>query len=126
MFSDLREFIKVVEESGDCKVVEGADWDLEMGAITDLMSLSPNPPLLMFDKIKGYEAGYRVASNLFATPRRTALGLGLPLEAKGIELVKALRDKIKGGIKPLPPVEVDTGPVKENILTGDDIDVFKR
>jgi len=125
VFSDLREFIKVVEESGDYKVVEGADWDLEIGAITDLISLSPNPPLLMFDKIKGYEAGYRVASNLFATPRRTALGLGLPLEAKGIELVKALRDKIKAGIKPLPPVEVDTAPVKENILTGDDIDVFK-
>jgi 4-hydroxy-3-polyprenylbenzoate decarboxylase len=125
MFNDLRDFIAKAEEFGDCKVVEGADWDLEIGAISDLLSLNQNSPLLIFDQIKGYEAGYRVASNLFSTPRRTALGLGLPLEATGIELVRALRDKMKAGIKLVPPVEVETGPVKEHILTGADVDVFK-
>ncbi len=57
MFSDLREFIKRVEELGECKAVEGADCDLEIGAITDLLSLNPDPPLLMFDKIKGSDFG---------------------------------------------------------------------
>jgi len=125
MFNDLREFIARAEESGDCRVVEGADWDLEIGANSDLLSLDKNSPLLVFDRIKDYEAGYRVASNLFSTQKRTALGLGLPLEASGIDLVRALRDKTKEGIKPLPPVEVETGPVKENIITGDDVDVLK-
>ena len=125
MFNDLREFIETVEKLGECKLVEGADWDIEIGAISELAMKMPNVPLLIFDKIKGYDTGYRVASNLFSTPRRTALALGLPTEARGIELVKALRDKMKAGIKLLPPVEVETGPVKENILTGTDVNLFK-
>ena len=124
-FNDLREFIKKADDLGECLVVEGADWDLEIGAIASLRGELPNCPLLVFDKIKGYEAGYRVASNLFTTNKRIALAMDLPLEAKGVELVRAFRDKIREGIKPLPPVEVETGPVKENILTGDDVDLFK-
>ena len=125
MFDDLREFIGKAKEIGEYKLVEGADWDLEIGAITDLQADTPNPPLLLFDKIKGYEAGYRVASNLFNTATRTALALGLPLEVRGTELVKALRDKIRGGVKTMSPVEVENGPVKENILVGDEVDVLK-
>lgn len=125
MFNDLREFIQKVKELGECREVKGADWEPEIGAITDLVSVTPNSPLLLFDDIKGYPAGYRVASNLFTTPRRTALALGLPLEAKGMELVKAWRNRIEEGIKPIPPVEVKTAPVKENILIGDDVDLFR-
>ena len=125
MFNDIREFIEVAKKSGECKVVEGADWDLEIGAITHLSAELPNPPVLLFDKIKGYEAGFRVVTNQFATPKRTALTLGLPSEARGIELVRALRDRLKAGIPFLPPVEVETGPVKENILTGDAVDLYR-
>ena len=42
-----------------------------------------------------------------------------------LSYVRVLRDKISTGIKPLPPVQVETGPVKENILIGADIDLFK-
>ncbi|MFC1907015.1 UbiD family decarboxylase [Chloroflexota bacterium] len=127
MFDDLREFIKKTEEIGEYQLVEGADWDLEIGTITEIMASDPDSPLLLFDKVKGYEAGYRVASNIFLNLKRTALGLGieLPAAARGIDLVKLYRDKIKDGVKPLPPVYVDTGPVKENILTGEDVDLFK-
>ncbi len=123
-FNDLREYIKRAEELGECKVVEGADWNLEIGVISELYLSTPNPPLLLFDKIKGYKPGYRVASNIIITPRRTALCLGLPLEAKGLELVKAWRERIKGA-ELIPPVEVSTGPVKENVQTGEDVDLFK-
>ncbi len=125
MFNDLREFIQKVDELGECKVIEGTDWNLEIGAITELLRDTPNPPLLIFDKIKGYEAGYRVATNMCITPRRIALALGLPLEASGIELVEAYRAKLKTEIKPIPPVEVKTGPVMENVLTGTNIDLFR-
>ena len=57
---DLREFMAKVEELGELKVIEDADWDLEIGAITYLAAEDPNPPVLLFDKIKGYKAGYRV------------------------------------------------------------------
>ncbi len=126
MFSDLREFIQKVEESGDCKLVEGADWNLEIGAISHLSSRIPNSPMLMFDRIKGYKPGYRVVTNLFSTHKRTALALGLPPEARGTELVRAVRDKIKNAARNLlPPVEVESGPVKENILSGAEVDLFK-
>ena len=125
MFNDLREFIKQVEQLGEVRVVEGADWDLEIGRITELALSDPKSPLLVFDKIKGYPAGYRVVTNFLNSPKRLSMALGLPLYDKEVDLVKAWRDLIKQGFKPIPPVEVKSGPVKENILVGDDVDLFK-
>ncbi len=124
MYNDMREFIKQAEELGELKVIEGADWDLEIGTITEIMA-KPGTPLLLFDKIKGYPAGYRVITNMAASHRRVALLLGLPEGEKPMELVRAWREKTKGGFKPVPPIEVKTGPVKENVYTGSDVDLFK-
>ncbi|MFC2032203.1 UbiD family decarboxylase [Chloroflexota bacterium] len=124
MFSDLREYINQVKEFGELKVIAGADWDLEIGAITDWQT-KPNSPLLLFDKVKDYKAGYRVVVNLAATARRIALLLGLPETEKPMEFVKAWRDKTKAGFKPVPPIEVKTGPIKENIHIGDDVNLFE-
>ena len=79
MFNDLRDYIGRVKELGEYRLIEGASAEEEIGGISFLMSASPTAPLLMFDKIKGHRAGYRVASNLFNTPTRTALALGFPL-----------------------------------------------
>lgn len=125
MFNDLREFIKQVEELGECRVIEGADWDLEIGSICELSISVPDPPLLLFDKIKGYQPGYRIAANWLNSCRRISLALGLPDNLRPLGLVRAWRDKIKQGIKPVPPVEVNTGPVKENIHVGDEVDLFE-
>ncbi len=125
MFDDLRDYIDKVKEIGGCKVVEGADWNLEIGAITAWQAELGNSPLLLFDKIKGYPAGYRVVTNLFNTPKHIGLALGLPGEVEGIELVKAWRRMIGGEKKLIPPVEVEQAPVKENVYTGKDIDVLK-
>jgi len=124
MFNDLREFIEEARNAGELKAVEGADWDLEIGTITHLAGDKGDSPVFLFDRIKGYPAGYRVVTNMFATPRRTALTLGLPVEARGLDLVRALRDRIKN-IPLIPPEEVDHSPVKENILTGDDVDLYR-
>lgn len=121
---DLREYIDQARAINELKVIEGADWDVEMGAITELYLSHPAPPMLLFDNIKGYKSGYRVISNVASTPKRTALGLGLPTEANGVDLVKAWREKA-GGIRLIPPVEVKTGPVKENVHTGGDINIFE-
>ena len=126
MFNDLREYIKEVEAINECKVVRGADWDLEIGLITELCVRSPNPPLLLFDDISGYPAGFRVATLPSGSLKRAALTLGFPLNEfnNWNELVKAWRDKIRGGVTLVPPVEIDTGPIKENIRVGDDVDLF--
>jgi 4-hydroxy-3-polyprenylbenzoate decarboxylase len=126
MFNDMREFITKVEEVGACKTVEGADWNLEIGLITEWQSSEPGNKLLVFDKIKDYPAGFRVATNLFSTIERTALALGLSPGIKRMELVKALKEKLKEGYSNLlPPVKTENAPVKENIYLNEKVDLFK-
>jgi UbiD family decarboxylase len=125
MFNDLRSYIDKVQELGECRTIEGADPDLEIGAITDLAIETNDPPLLLFDNIKGADPGFRVATNLFTTQGRTALALNMPKDLGGIDLVKAFRDKISKGIELIPPVEVKDGPILQNIDTGSDINILK-
>ena len=125
MFDDLRGFLQKAEELGQVNLIEGADWELEIGNITELQLSIPNSPMLLFDKIKGYKPGYRVATNYLNTELLINLAMGLPLEAKGLDIVKIWRDKFKDKIKPVPPIEVKTGPIMENIQIGDEVDLLK-
>ncbi len=122
--NDLRDYIEKVKELGEYKLLEGADWNLEIGEINQWQVTNPASPLLVFDKIKGYPPGFRVVCNAFTSQRREALALRLPLESRGLELVRAWKDKVKAGIKPVPPVVVKTGPVMENVQMGDKVDLF--
>ena len=65
---DLRSFIGLLESMGEIRKVEGADWNLEIGGLTELLSEKRGPALL-FDRIKGYPPGYRVLTNIFRTDR---------------------------------------------------------
>ncbi|MDO8629852.1 MAG: UbiD family decarboxylase, partial [Phycisphaerales bacterium] len=58
------------------------------------------------------------------SPRRIALALGLPLDLKGLDLVRAWKE-VLATTKPIAPVEVRSGPVKENVIVGNDVDVLK-
>lgn len=124
MFDDLRDFIQKANELGQCKLIEGAHWDLEMGLITEWQASIPDSPMLLFDKITDYAPGFRVAANLFSNNLRTALALGLPLEATIPEQIKLWREREKSA-KLIPPIEVKSGPVMENIQMGDKVDLLK-
>ncbi|MBI2319441.1 MAG: UbiD family decarboxylase, partial [Betaproteobacteria bacterium] len=110
MFHDLREFIEKSRELGEYRSIEGAHWDVEIGRIAELSLSVPESPLLVFDKVPGFPSGYRIAANPFSSSRRVALGLGLPLELKGLDLIRGWKDKL-AALKPIPPVYVKTGPV---------------
>jgi UbiD family decarboxylase len=125
VFDDLRSFIAGCQEVDRWQQIDGADWDLEIGALTEATAeLIPEPPMLLFDNVKGYPAGYRVASLLLASYRRSALALGLPLDRSKLELVRLAARKVKS-VEPIPPVEVSTGPVFENVQTGGDVDLWQ-
>jgi len=124
-YHDLRTFLDEVKALGEYQEIEGADWDLEIGALTEATAeLIEDPPLLMFDSIKGYPKGYRVVSLATGSRRRAALSLGLPTDKSKLELVRLWTKKINES-KPLPPRVVNHAPVLENSITGDDIDIFK-
>ncbi len=118
---DLRDLIVRLNDLGELKIIEGADWKLEVGAITEAVA-EKEGPVLLFDKIKGYPAGFRILSNVFRTHRRTALTLGLPLNISGVDLLNAWRERLQG-FCPLPVECVDGGPLFENTMDPDQVDL---
>jgi 4-hydroxy-3-polyprenylbenzoate decarboxylase len=122
-YNDLRGFIEEVEKKGELKTIEGAHWDKEIGGISELMA-ERNGPALLFDKIQGYPKGYRVLSNAFLSLNRMGLVLGLPGELSAVEMVDGWRKRLKE-IKPVCPREVKDAPITQNILTGQEVDLYK-
>jgi 4-hydroxy-3-polyprenylbenzoate decarboxylase len=124
-FDDLRTFIAACQEVDQWRQIDGADWDLEIGALTEATAdLVPGPPMLLFDHIKDYPPGYRVASLTLASHKRVALALGLPVDKPKLELVRLAARKIRD-VVPIPPVEVSSSPLFENVLTGDAVDLWR-
>lgn len=124
----LSEWLDIVKDLGELKQVDAADPHLEIGGITDLNAKRHMPPALLFDHIKGYETGYRLVTGSLLTPSRVALTLRLPVVYTNDELVELLRGKMfewESNQKYYPYEIVDTGPVKENVLQGKDIDLMR-
>ncbi|MCZ6637299.1 MAG: UbiD family decarboxylase [Alphaproteobacteria bacterium] len=123
-YDGLRSFIESCREIGECVDIDDAHWDLEIGTLTEAAAEKiTDPPMLLFDNIKGYPKGRRVVSLPIASPNRFALVLGLPLDRPKLELVRLSARKIGEGT-PIPPREVASGPVMENVIEGDDVDVL--
>jgi UbiD family decarboxylase len=123
---DIRDWIKIIEQDGELKKINGADWNLEMGGITEILYREGKRPVpaLLFDEILGYPKGYRILFGFLASPRRCARALYLPVSKEPLAVVESLVKKMRT-LKLIPPKFVDSGPVLENRLTGETIDVTK-
>ena len=42
-YKDLRGYLDAVDKLGELRVVNGADWDLELGAITEVAARAAHP-----------------------------------------------------------------------------------
>lgn len=120
---DNREYIEALKKSGDLVTVEQeVDWEHEMGAIVrracEKQTSSP-----YFKKIKDYP-GQECFGAPLSTYRKLAVALGMDADSSveeiGNEYVRRTNEK------PIDPVEVskENAPCKENILTGDDANLF--
>jgi len=126
-YKDLRQWIEKVEELNQIKKIEGADWDLEMGAITELIYHEGKgiPPAILFGKVPGYPEEFRTLFGATCSVERMTLTLGLPSSIKtNIDLVNAYRDRLKD-FKTIPPKIVKDGPIFENVDRGDAVNVLK-
>lgn len=121
-FNDLREFIEAARAVGDLKEIHGAHWDLEIGALTEIMASRDDFPLLLFDRIPGYPPSYRVVSNLINHPRRSALAVGMSPQLSKPEMVGRWKELLKT-LHPIPPEVVPDGPLFENVRTGAALDM---
>ena len=91
--TDMREYIRCLEEMGEIKTLEGVDLKREVGALTERAAEKEGPALL-FDGFKNYPKGFRILSNAFRTCKRTAPAMGLPEDLNGVEFLYAWRKKL--------------------------------
>ena len=125
-FGDLRGWIEALSDEGELQEIDvEVDWDCELGTVARKAFGTGEGPAILFKNITGYNGDDARCSQLFtggmSNYSRLAMTLGLPKDAPARDLVLATRYYLSKG---LAPVEVDSGPVKENILTGDDINLF--
>jgi 4-hydroxy-3-polyprenylbenzoate decarboxylase len=129
IFNDLREFIDCLDREGEIvHVTQEVDWYLEIGAIIR-HSYDLKAPAPLFEKIKGYPSGFRILGAPVGTSvqpgryfSRLAVSLDMPADFSYEQIVEAY---IKKSNRLIPPVLVKSGPCKENILLGEDIDLLK-
>jgi len=81
-------------------------------------------PAVLFDSIADYPRGYRVLSNPFHSLKRVALAIGMPIELTQAECAARWRKQRKQ-LKPLPLRAVSEGPILENVLRGEDVDLLR-
>jgi len=120
MPQDLRSYLELIKQNHpeDLLVVSReVDPAFEITAITvKLEQEAKRRPILLFEKIKGTK--FPVLTNLHAGRSRLATAI----HAKPEEMQKAYLHAME---KPIPPKRVSKAPVKEMILTGDKIDLYK-
>ncbi len=114
---DLREAIDVAARIGELDIIEGADPHLEMGALFELSLRKATPPVLLFRKIKGFPDDHRIVVNMRAS-KVFSQGVGL-------DLVRNFRKGNRKSSAPIPPTHVATGPVFENVLSENEVDILK-
>jgi 4-hydroxy-3-polyprenylbenzoate decarboxylase len=117
---DLREWIEACEKGGELKRIKAkVDWNLELSHIATLNERKRGPALL-FENVKGYDIP--VVISAFSTPKRMAITLGMPTTYSMCEMSREwMRIITKGLIK---PVEVKDGPVMEQVIEGDKVNLF--
>lgn len=125
----LREYIEQLERVGELSIVDkNVDWNLEIGAILRKVNNMKGNAVL-FNNIKDYPEGYRILGSPVSVSKkenmfysRIAISLGLPETSSASEIIEELshiRDN-----KLIPPKLVSTGSCKENIVIGDNVNLF--
>lgn len=121
-YRDLRDWMAAAENLGELRHVRGANWQEEIGLAANLVMRSDAAPCVVFEDIPGTLPGSRVLCNFFGGQRK-AMTLGYPTHLTKLQLSEAARRGYLAELPQIPPRYVDDGPVLENVVTGDDVDV---
>ena len=121
---DLRAWLAAAEALGEVRTVTGANWQEDIGLAAEAILRAEDGPCVVFDDIPECPKGFRVLLNMFAGTRRN-MTLGFPDHLSKWELSDAYREAFLKDQKIIAHEIVDDGPVLENIVTGDDVDVTR-
>lgn len=124
---DLREHLRKLEKINQLKKVDKAPLKHVVGGITDKNAQLAGPTIL-FDNFEGYEPGYRVMVGSMCNPATMAAVLGFDGSYTKLELADKIADivgKLDETQKDYPMEVVETGPIFENKLLDDNVDLYK-
>ena len=128
-----RDYLKKMVEMGEFfEIDDEVDWNLEMGAIC-IRASETGAPSPIFNKVKDSPEGFRAAEVGYqksGTPGRDwvkmAVQLGFPPESGIMEMQHAYNEIMENGtVHPPKIVTNEDAPCKENIWTGDEVDLTK-
>jgi UbiD family decarboxylase len=129
-YRDLRDALAALEQKGLLRhVTREVDKNWELSAVMRWVYQGYREEqryAIMFDKVKGYSIPVVVGA-IGASYKSYALGLGIdPIGRPRSEVLAEVRRKWTNAMQhPILPRIVSTGPCKENILKGNDIDMHK-
>ena len=123
-YDDLREWLAMAERLGEVRTVKGANCEEDIGLAAEAVLRAEHGPCVVFEDIQGCPKGFRLLLNMFAGTRRN-MTLGFPEHLTKWELSDAYREAYLQEQRIAPHVIVDDGPVLENVMMGDDVDVTK-
>jgi UbiD family decarboxylase len=116
-YKDMREYLDLLEEKGLLHRIKAeVDPEYEMGAIAAL-SLERKGPALLFENIKGYR-DMPLVTNMISTTKQLAIAFNTEADEETIH-----KKVVEGMTYRIPSVTLPTGPCKDVIVTGDDIDI---
>ncbi|MFH1003806.1 MAG: UbiD family decarboxylase [Chloroflexota bacterium] len=119
MYRDFRWFLDYLEEKGELRRVK-KEVDVRFDIAAGIRKSSDvGGPALLFENIRGFP-GWRVAGGVYSSQKRFALALGLPMEADEEAILQRYLECDQAEVRPRM---VATGPVKEIIIKGDDVDL---
>lgn len=122
---DLRSWLDDVDKLGQLMRVEDAHWDLELSTLTEIINeRAKTRPAILFDCIKDYPRGRRVAANLVSSVDRLALTLGMKAGLGDMDFIHSWRQQVKK-IAPLPAESVTSSALFDNVKKGRDVNVLE-
>ena len=117
MSQDLRSFLAQVQAATPDEflaVREEIDPRYVATSLVTELERQRRYPILLFEKVRG--ATFPVVTNVMGTRARFALPMGVPVHEVSQEYARRVKREV-------PPRVVDAGPVHDNVLTGDAVDV---
>ncbi len=118
---EFRELVASLDATGDLLRIEAeVDPEYELGAL--LQQAEERGNACWFENVKG--SAYPAVGGVMTTPERHALSMGRALDE--IEPVHRLGRLLESSRQsPLAPRTLDSGPVSDVVLTGDEIDLTR-
>lgn len=125
-YQDLREYMQACDDVGEMVTIDKeVDWNLEVGAISRRIC-EVGAPMAHMTNIRGIKNGGSILGSPMSKGWQADFArISIALEMDPTSSYELLMNQFMARMgHPIRPLQVKGGPCKENILTGDDINLF--